>query len=281
MVIVYTASHKSYADSVLDFLDPNKELIKYRLYRHNCVHIKHESESIFVKDLRIFNNVKMENMIIIDNSVLSFAFQIENGIPILPYYDKDDIELKFLSNYLNSIHNAKDLRIENNKSIKMLYFLNTVREKIEGKNIENNNSNNNYSSYESEDKKIYNNNGNFINNNNYSNNFNINLFSAEKNLDSESSYFESDNSNSHILDSEQSILKTSQFENFSSENSNSEYLENNNNNNHCSNSLNNSFNNNNNSNNNSYINYYSNLKDILHDTLDDLRKTFSKYSEEK
>ena len=78
------------------------------------------NESIYVKDLRIFKNVKMENMIIIDNSVLSFAFQLENGIPILPYYDnKEDIELKFLSNYLVNICNSQDLRIENIKSIKM------------------------------------------------------------------------------------------------------------------------------------------------------------------
>jgi hypothetical protein len=241
-------------------------------------------------------------MIIVDNSVLSFAFQIENGIPILPYYDKDDLELKFLSNYLNSIHNVKDLRIENNRSIKMLYFLNTVKEKIIGKNIDSNNINN-YSSYESEENKIYeinykekdrdknnNNNNNFFNNNtnnskynsnnNYINNtnnnnskpFNINLISPEKIIHSESSYFESDNSNSHIFDSEQSNLKISQYENFSSENSNSEYLESNNFN---INGINNNSNGNYNINNSNYSDY-SNLQDILHDTLDDLRTTFLK-----
>jgi len=83
-----------------------------------------EDEFIYVKDLRIFKNVNMKDMIIIDNSVLSFAFQLENGIPILPFYDnKDDIELKFLANYLGNIHSVKDLRIENNRSIKMLFLL--------------------------------------------------------------------------------------------------------------------------------------------------------------
>ena len=104
-----------------------------------------ENEFIYVKDLRIFKNVKIEDMIIIDNSVLSFAFQLENGIPILPFYDnKDDIELKFLSNYLGSIYNGKDLRVENNRSIKMLYFLNAVKEK-ENSEMEENNNNNNFS----------------------------------------------------------------------------------------------------------------------------------------
>jgi hypothetical protein len=40
-------------------------------------------------------------MIIIDNSVLSFAFHLNNGVPILPFYsNKDDIEMNFLKNYL-------------------------------------------------------------------------------------------------------------------------------------------------------------------------------------
>ena len=32
-VIVFTASHQTYADAILDFIDPNHELITYRLYR--------------------------------------------------------------------------------------------------------------------------------------------------------------------------------------------------------------------------------------------------------
>lgn len=34
-VVVFTASHQSYADVVLDYLDPNRELIQYRLYRES------------------------------------------------------------------------------------------------------------------------------------------------------------------------------------------------------------------------------------------------------
>ena len=43
----------------------------------------------------------MSDIIIVDNSLLSFALQPENGIPISSYfYDPQDIELKCLTEYL-------------------------------------------------------------------------------------------------------------------------------------------------------------------------------------
>jgi len=124
VVIVYTASHQTYADEVLNYLDPKKEIFAYRLYRHNCIKVKMESESIYVKDLRLFKNIDLKKIIIIDNSALSFAFHLESGIPILPYYDnKDDVELLTLVNYMNSIARVDDLRVENLKFLKMDYFL--------------------------------------------------------------------------------------------------------------------------------------------------------------
>lgn len=36
-IIVFTASHSCYAKTVVDYLDPNKELIKFRFYREHCV----------------------------------------------------------------------------------------------------------------------------------------------------------------------------------------------------------------------------------------------------
>jgi hypothetical protein len=98
-----------------------------------------EGEKLYIKDLRIIKNIPLKDMIIIDNSVLSFAFQLENGIPILPYYDnKEDNELKFLLNYLNNISSAGDLRIENKKCIKMDYFLQAAKEEVDSE--DNNNS---------------------------------------------------------------------------------------------------------------------------------------------
>ena len=43
-------------------------------------------------------------MLIIDNSCLSFAFNIGNGVPILPFYDSEtDEEMKHLTYYLNCL----------------------------------------------------------------------------------------------------------------------------------------------------------------------------------
>jgi hypothetical protein len=103
-----------------------------------------EGEKLYIKDLRIIKNIDLKDMIIIDNSVLSFSFQLENGIPILPYYDnKDDNELKFLINYLNNIVSVNDLRTENKKSIKMDYFLQTAKDEIDSETENHSKSSNN------------------------------------------------------------------------------------------------------------------------------------------
>lgn len=134
-----------------------------------------ESDFIYVKDLRVIQNVSLRDMIIIDNSVLSFAFQLDNGIPILPYYDnKDDVELKFLTNYLNGIADYPDLRKENKKLIKLEYFLNKAKE--EGDNTMAINSSN----YESNEYKS---NSSDVNGNLFSLNLCNNNYESENSVD--------------------------------------------------------------------------------------------------
>ena len=94
-VVVFTASHGCYANVVLDYLDPNHELIHHRLFRDNCVQTE---EGIYIKDLRIFKGRNLKDIILIDNACYSYGYQIENGVPIIPYYDnKEDNELIKLS----------------------------------------------------------------------------------------------------------------------------------------------------------------------------------------
>lgn len=128
-MIIYTASDQNYADCVLDHLDPLRENFPVRLYRHNCVKVDTDNGTIYVKDMRIFRNVKFEDLVIIDNSVLSFAFQLECGIPILPYYNNpEDIEFTFLRDYLVSCRQCKDLREQNTKIFKLLNLLDAAKD---------------------------------------------------------------------------------------------------------------------------------------------------------
>ena len=56
----------------------------------------------------------MENMLIVDNALYSFGFQIENGVPIYPFTDdKADQELEELCEYLEKVDFAEDVRVFN------------------------------------------------------------------------------------------------------------------------------------------------------------------------
>ena len=106
---IFTASVKEYADAVISFLDPENKLIKYRLYRNNCISF---NDAFTVKDLRILKGVDLKNVILIDNSMYSFAAQLENGILINSFYcDRNDTELYNVLGYLiNFIFPADDIR---------------------------------------------------------------------------------------------------------------------------------------------------------------------------
>lgn len=122
-VIVYTASHQSYADSVLNFLDPFHEIFEYRLYRNNCTKVVYEDNTYYIKDLRIFKGVSLKDIVIIDNSVLSFALHMNNGVPILPYYSgEEEEELRYLRKLLLKLAEYEDI----SKEIGMVINLNKL-----------------------------------------------------------------------------------------------------------------------------------------------------------
>ena len=87
------------------------------MYREHCISTK---EGVFIKDLRVIKNRELENMIIVDNAAYSFAFQLNNGIPILPYYDfKADKELLHLKEYLKELAEVDDIREVNKNTFKL------------------------------------------------------------------------------------------------------------------------------------------------------------------
>ena len=118
-VVVFTASQKCYADVVLDYLDPTHELIHHRLYRENCLVI----EGVFMKDLRVFNNRRIQDIVIVDNAAYSFGYHLDNGIPIISWHDDPyDKELFNLMNYLKILAQAEDVREVNRQIFHLRTF---------------------------------------------------------------------------------------------------------------------------------------------------------------
>ncbi|OMJ84063.1 hypothetical protein SteCoe_14874 [Stentor coeruleus] len=118
-VFVFTASHPCYANVVLDYLDPNKELIHQRFFRDSCVNMG----GVFIKDLRIFANRSLKDLIIVDNAAYSFAYQIDNGIPIVSWHDDVyDKELYNLIDYVKILAKTDDIRDVNEKTFHLRTF---------------------------------------------------------------------------------------------------------------------------------------------------------------
>lgn len=76
-VVVFTASSRSYADQVLDNLDPEGRCLSARLYRQHCT----EVGGGFVKDMQRLGR-PLERVILVDNSPVSLAMCPDNGVLI-------------------------------------------------------------------------------------------------------------------------------------------------------------------------------------------------------
>ena len=111
---IFTASSKGYADTVINYIDPNNEFFKFRLYRDACVPIQ---KYIYIKDLRIIKNYDPMNIILMDNSLYSFINQPSNGMLIYSFYSNHkDNQLIHAKNFLiKYIYPSKDVRIEIDK----------------------------------------------------------------------------------------------------------------------------------------------------------------------
>jgi len=107
-VAVFTASHKWYADVILDYIDPQNIFFQHRLYRESCIKT---TDNVYIKDLRVIKNVSMKDMILVDNAIYSFGLQLSNGIPITPFkHNKTDEEFLYLWKFLIDCHDIYDLR---------------------------------------------------------------------------------------------------------------------------------------------------------------------------
>jgi len=69
-----------------------------------------------------------KSMIIVDNSILSFAFDLPNGVPINSYMgdEEDDKDLLYLISFLEEAFYQDDVREACEASFKLQYLLSTI-----------------------------------------------------------------------------------------------------------------------------------------------------------
>lgn len=116
-ICVFTAGEQAYADTILDFIDADYSIIKHRLYRQHCTQ---PAPGVYVKDLRVITDREMKDMVIVDNSIVSFAFQMQNGVPIQSFTGQpDDEELLFMVTLLEEIYSYDDIRTQLEQRFKL------------------------------------------------------------------------------------------------------------------------------------------------------------------
>ena len=123
-IVVFTAGVQEYADKILDHIDPDRKMFKKRMYRQDCIQI----QDFFVKDLDVFIDREKENIVIVDNSIMSFAFDLDNGVPIQSFWgnEEDDKELLFLISFLEEAFYTQDVRPSIKEAFKLSYLRDSI-----------------------------------------------------------------------------------------------------------------------------------------------------------
>lgn len=58
----------------------------------------------------MLSNRDLKDILLVDNAAYSFGYQVDNGIPIIPFYDdREDKELMHLIVYLKQIKELEDV----------------------------------------------------------------------------------------------------------------------------------------------------------------------------
>jgi len=105
-IYVLTAGLESYAQPILDVLDPKGTIFAGRFYRDSC----QVRKGMFLKDLSVVRK-DLSKVILVDNNPVSFLMQPSNGIPVPSFYgNANDRTFDSLTKVLNSLRDVDDVR---------------------------------------------------------------------------------------------------------------------------------------------------------------------------
>ena len=106
-IVVFTAAEEAYAREAVGLLDTTGKVIHKLVSRKFCVPTL---GGHLAKDLRIFADRCLSQMLLVDDNLWSFAFQLDNGIPVAPYYcQENDAVLLSLIQYLENLYTAQNI----------------------------------------------------------------------------------------------------------------------------------------------------------------------------
>merc|ERR1712113_409486 len=106
-VILWTAADRNYAKPILDHIDPNGDLLPYRLFREHCVK---KGNVECAKDLELIGR-DMSRVVLIDNSTIAAQTSPSNTYLIEDFLgDRNDKCLQQAWTILSEISELKDIR---------------------------------------------------------------------------------------------------------------------------------------------------------------------------
>lgn len=86
-IAIFTGTTENYAAQIINLLDPGRKIIQGAFYRENCVKC---DIHYLIKDLKIFKERDLKDIVIVDNSATCFMNNLDNGVPIIPFFDNQE-----------------------------------------------------------------------------------------------------------------------------------------------------------------------------------------------
>lgn len=115
---IYSTCDEMLGEALINFLDFDGSLFTLRLYRSKCHTFKISRRHVYVKDLRIIQEVSVKDMLIIDTNSLSAGLQPSNVIPVTPFScTKNNKDLSSLIPQLKQLATKDDMRTGNDQCL--------------------------------------------------------------------------------------------------------------------------------------------------------------------